>query len=287
MSLFKMKLEVFSRSFIFLFCIFLKSRKILLFGTLEVIMSKIYPVLSAILVMISTYAIAIDINSQAVPQISCQFVSDSCLTNQSPARLYRMQIPSPVRDTPAILFTRQLDNNVNGHPVYLSKNGSIRSPDASKDAIMAFSGGYGESFDLLLFEVDKKGNPLIDKLIARGFIIPFPLKFLDTQGHTVEIHPLDGNGEFFMINYSGFFPNEQIQFTSRSSGESMTDIITANENGFGCMGYAPAVVGRNEGPFEICFKTKNMPQSLTIKHYWGKIAFRTLNKYHELQQKYP
>ena len=248
-------------------------------------MNKIYRALCLIFLKISTYAIAVQ-PSQAIPEITFEFIGDTYCEN-APARIFRMRVPSCVKDTQAMFCTKQLNKKARGSLVRLSKDGSLRTDDSSKKFAMAFIAGYGERNDILLFEVDKKGNPIADKLIARGSIIPFPLQAQDNQGHTVEIHLNDGNGEIFMINYSGFAPNEQIQFDSYSSKESISYTITADENGLGAMLYAPAVAGRKEGPFEIRLKTKNMPQPLVIKHYWGKIAFETLDKYHELEKKYP
>jgi hypothetical protein len=93
----------------------------------------------------------------------------------------------------------------------------------------------------------------------------------DKNGHTLRIKATDDSGKNFHIQLCGFQPNEVVDFESRSCHEKMGGPITMDKDGKFFMGYAPAVIGKNEGPFSISFSNKNT--QLSIKHYWGPIAF--------------
>lgn len=97
------------------------------------------------------------------------------------------------------------------------------------------------------------------------------LKVSDKNGHTLKVEAIDNSGKLFNILLSGFQPNESVEFESQSCNEYMRNTITMDGEGKIVMGYAPAVIGKNEGPFCISFTNENT--QLSIKHYWGPIAF--------------
>lgn len=101
----------------------------------------------------------------------------------------------------------------------------------------------------------------------------------------IELNVSSGDDKLFTLTGSGFKPNEKVTLKSRSCNESTTLPLKVNAEGHFCIGYAPSVVGKTEGPFELIFSGENM-MPMKIQHYWGHLAFYKPNAYRKLKNKY-
>lgn len=200
-----------------------------------------------------------------------------------PSKYYKLSISSKSTSGPGAVFVERMDGEFIHIPVFIDKDGIIRTSDGINDAIIGMDGGYAEKFEVLLAASEKEKD---FKPIAKCVIIPFPHIIQDDKGHKIELRTITSDGEHFSVTGSGFKPNEQITLKSRSCNESLTAPLKTDEQGKFFIGISPAVIGKTEGPFEVTFSGENM-KPLKIRHYWGKVAFSQPNEYKTLKNKLP
>jgi hypothetical protein len=146
--------------------------------------------------------------------------------------------------------------------------------------------GYGEQLQITLQPCDRRGKPLKNSKV-RGFLefVPNPLEISDEKGHHLSIVSLDPSGKEFLIKLKGFEPYEKVRWLSISSFEKVENEIVIDQNGECNSNYFPGVPGKEEGPFIVSFSNDNT--TLTLQHYWGKIAFSHQPEYSKLKKKFP
>lgn len=199
-----------------------------------------------------------------------------------PSKYYKLSISSKSTTGPGVVFIERMDEDFIDMPVFIDKEGIIRTSDGINDAIIGMDGGYGERFKVLLVVPEKKDF----KPIAKCVIIPFPRIVQDDGGHKIELQAITSDGEHFSITGSGFKSNGQITLKSRSCNESLTSPLKVDEEGKFFICLSPAVIGKTEGPFEVTFLAEDM-KPMKMRHYWGKVAFSPPNKYKTLKNKLP
>jgi hypothetical protein len=222
----------------------------------------------------------IDVTASSLENLKYELISTST-TNQEPSKWYRLSFPRKMKSSSGLLMMKDMNDKFVDIPVFIDEDGNIWSQDKTK-YLFGMGGGYGERFEMLLAvgDTEKDLEP-----IAKCVIIPFPRFVEDKQGRRIEIQADTPDGDHFTIVGSGFAPKEVLTFKSRSCDETLGSDFKVDENGGFCLGYAPAVIGKKEGPFEVTFSGKNM-EPLKLRHYWGRIAFTQPNKYKELESKY-
>lgn len=224
--------------------------------------------------------LTIELTANALEDLKYELSSTGTTKNQEPSKWYKISFPRPMKSSKGVVMMKTMDDQFTDIPVFIDGQGQIWSSDKKKN-LFGFGGGYGERFEILLAVGDKDLKP-----IGKCVIIPFPLFIEDEQGRKVEIQASTPDGDHFTIEGSGFAPKEVVTFKSISCHETLDADFEVDEHGRFHMGYAPAVIGKKEGPFEVTFSGKNM-QPLKLRHYWGRIAFAQPNKYKELESKYP
>lgn len=236
-------------------------------------------VVSALLAVLSLFVGQLEVN--AIEDLSYELVKAGVQANQEPINYYQLSLSQKTQSSLGYVVIKSMDGQFSDFPVFIAEDGSIQLEDKSEECVFGFGGGYGERFEVLLAKiVRKEAEP-----IAKCVIIPFPLCTQDENGHYIELKAESEDGKHFSIVGSGFNPKEKITFISRSYDETIEHPITVDAKGEFRMGYAPAVIGKKEGPFEVTFSGKTTTEPLKIRHYWGKIAFCPLNKYKELESR--
>lgn len=236
------------------------------------------------ILMLAIFSIA-DAEEQTVvlEDLSYTHFSSKNPIDGEPSKYYKLSIPSKSISGPGVIIIVRMDGRFIDEPVFIDKEGVIRTPDGKDDIIVGMDGGYAEKFDILL-AVSEKEKDL--KPIAKCVIIPFPRIVHDKKGRKIELKASSSDGKQFLITGSGFKPNEQITFKSRSCNELITSPLKIDEQGNFFIIICPAVIGKIEGPFEVTFSGKGM-EPMKILHYWGNVAFTQPNKYKTLKNKLP
>lgn len=235
-----------------------------------------------IFVMLAAFCI-VDAKEQAVAleELNYTLFTSKNPIDGEPSKYYTLSISSKSTHGPGVVFIERMDGKFNHTPVFINKEGIIRTSDGLYDAIIGMDGGYAEKFEILLtaFENEKDLKP-----IAKCMIIPFPRIVQDDKGHKIELEAITSDGEHFSFIGSGFKPNEQITLKSRSCNELLTSPLNTNEQGKFFVIISPAVIGKTEGPFEMIVSGEDM-KTMNMRHYWGKVAFYPPNKYKTLKNK--
>jgi len=82
----------------------------------------------------------------------------------------------------------------------------------------------------------------------------------------------------FTITGKGFPSSQKLNFISQSCDENVPSYVETNEEGSFLVLYSPAVIGKTTGPFKVQVQGKSS-KALSLKHYWGSIAFTLVEKY--------
>jgi len=223
-----------------------------------------------------------EVQAIALPDLNYTLVQSVNPLDGEPSKYYKFSLAGKSTPSSGILLIKRMDGEFTDIPVFIDKEGIIRAPDKQNEAIIGMDGGYAEKFEVLLAASEKNQDA---KPLAKCVIIPFPRIVQDDKGHKIELEAASPDGEHFLITGSGFKPNEQITFKSRSCNESGSVPLKIDAQGNFYISYDPAVIGKTVGPFEVTFCGENM-QPLKMRHYWGKIAFCKPNEYKTLKNKY-
>lgn len=215
--------------------------------------------------------------------LQSRFVQAIDEEGKDPMRVYQFSLCCRQKERPAILICKKMDDKFDQHAVYIEKNGNVVASNG-QPLLMGLMGGYGEIFTISLYEASKNKRFNNQKLLGTCQVVPFPIIAENAQGQKLEICPLDFTGQVFQVNLSGFAPHEAFDLASRSCHEKMDHHFQADEKGCFSMMLCPAVVGRQEGPFEISVSNLRM-DPLTKKHYWGIFCFLPPPKMNALLEK--
>gem|GEM_PF-4289855 len=85
------------------------------------------------------------------------------------------------------------------------------------------------------------------------------------------ITPIDPQRTEFGFEGQGFLPNETLEITSISSGETLNLSLNADEKGSFQAGMSPVVIGKDGGNGTIIVKRKNNAESGTLNYTWGNV----------------
>ena len=122
----------------------------------------------------------------------------------------------------------------------------------------------GEPFHVILLNSDE------DEL-ASARTVPNPIEVHGQDECALFIIIGDSTGEIFLVEGEGFEPNEEIEFTSVSEGETLPSTISAESDGSFENILLPAVIGKDSGNASIA--AKGMKCDLYLEYSWGAAAF--------------
>ena len=238
----------------------------------------------AIFLLTAQSLVANEFNDNSLKALNYKFIQTLDYADNGISKFYKLSYPGKIKPSHGLISIKNIGGNFTHTPVYIAEGGMIwfNAHNETIEGIFGFDGGYGEKFEILLTTMDTKGKV---EPLAKCEIIPFPRIIQDAKGHRIELQAMTADGQSFLFIGSGFAPKEKLSFKSRSCHESLTHSVNVDNNGIFYMEYCPAIIGQNEGPFEVTFSGENM-NPLKIRHYWGKIAFTPPKKYTALKSKY-
>jgi len=139
---------------------------------------------------------------------------------------------------------------------------SVESGEAFTPGLQGFA--PGEPFRVSLMNAD--GDEL-----ASARIVPMPLEVRGQDECVLSIIIGNSTGEIFHIEGAGFEPNEEIEFTSVSEGETIPSTVLIESDGTFENILLPAVVGKDSGNASVAAKGMNC--DLYLEYAWGAAAF--------------
>ena len=172
-------------------------------------------------------------------------------TNGSPAIIYYVSASGLPVDQVYHIWIKSLLNTI---PTELSYSMKIDESGYLETSEGRFQLGFlapakGESMELALMTSDKTGG-------AFGKIIPYPIES-QMGPYRLWAELYTKTGDMFRIYGEGFLPEEEIEFTSTSEGETAKGKINTDDNGRFSAVILPAVVGEESGSANYSVKGKN------------------------------
>lgn len=256
-------------------------------------MNKIYTALPLVITLLfnsCTPMIKENISSQHIvaeesPRTPVNFIFEE-IDPYYDARLYSLQVSDFPADIKVKIKLIRLDALFQQAIARTSSDGTLVDAKGKKALIGLGLYGYGEPITISIQPYSCKGRmKKYRKMEVKDIYIPNPLEVKDAQGHKASIIAADVAGKTFLLMLEGYKPFERVHALSRSCEENLDFFVKTEANGAAVISYAPAVIGKIEGPFELTLQGDD--SSLSLQHYWGEITFTPPEKYPALKSKFP
>lgn len=240
-------------------------------------MNNLFPLLICLLM---TFLGHIDLLAANIQKVPIKTLKETRLDMNS----YTLQVPDLPKPGPASLTTTLINGKKTKMLIAIDEQGFVIDHQGRAFQFITYS-GYGEPIEVLIQRCNKRGRHLKGCLYeGHLFHVPNPLEVIDKHGHRIELIAVAPTGNEFLVHITGFQPKEVVHMHSQSCDEVMSRSIAMENNGSFAFAYAPAVVGKKEGPFKLTISNDNC--NLTLQHYWGAIAFTPPDKYSQLKSKF-
>ena len=180
-------------------------------------------------------------------------------------KMYKFSAQGFPREAPLILSMKKLDGQVDSMNAKLDYKEDLLTESRKEYNLAIGRCAYGEPFEMTL--TDGKD------LKAFVVIVPKEIRTQDSAGHELTLTMQTRNGEIFLLEASGFQPNEKLTLCSISNGEINPGPINATEEGKVACFLAPAVIGSLSGKASIQIEGKTT-DNLRLEYVWGLDAFK-------------
>lgn len=201
------------------------------------------------------------------------------------AKLYTLQVPDFPPESIVKVTIVRLDGVSQEVIVNISSDGTLVTDKGGKSYFGMGGFGYGEPLLIAIQPCPRIGwVQKKRKKEVREFFVPNPLEDKDSQGHKAWIMTKDITGNIFYLKLEGYKPFEKVHFQSRSCDENLDFHVKTEADGTALISYAPGVIGHVEGPFKLILQGDD--STLSLQHYWGKIALTPADRYPALKNKF-
>jgi hypothetical protein len=123
----------------------------------------------------------------------------------------------------------------------------------------------GEPLQIAIAATDKSAG-------ASARAIPFPIEAKGIGTCHIAVELGSAKGDTFAVSADGFAPNEDINLTSQSEGETIKQPAKAKDDGTWSIIWLPTVVGKDSGTDTITLAGQAC--SVSVQYAWGKDALK-------------